>query len=338
MQGQGYWVLANWMLFDETGDDRYRDLALRCTEQMQTQQRSDGTWVYPLAAWKGKVATVEGIWAAIGMLETFRRTQDEELLEGILRWHRYLLDAVGFQHVGEGLAINYFQDGGELVPNNSTDVMRYLAELAQATSDSSILEPCAGLVAFLKQAQKSSGEFPYVLNQQSGGKGRPHFQCFQYNAFQCFGLLRYHELTGDDSVITIIKKLLGFLKNGVAEDGHALFQCGNRYRAITYHATAVGAAFAKAGQLGLGNNTRFADHVFEYVLGLQRQDGGFLHSQRDYRILTDRRSYPRYLAMILFHLLLYSQTIEEPLSSEELPRAFANYSNYSPSAVADLKN
>jgi hypothetical protein len=39
------------------------------------------------------------------------------------------------------------------------------------------------------------------------------------------------------------------------------------------------------------------------LVARQREDGSFPHSRADYRILSDRRSYPRNLAMILVHLL-----------------------------------
>lgn len=156
-----------------------------------------------------------------------------------------------------------------------------------------------------------SGEFPYALAGTGGGADRPHYQCFQYNAFQCFDLMRYWELTGEEAALPLIKQGLRFLKTGQAADGHARYDCTDEHRAVTYHAAVLGAAFLKAGQIGLGDYSQEADRAYRYVLGQQREDGSFPHSQGDYRLLGDRRSYPRYLAMILYHLMLSTAARED---------------------------
>src|SRR5437764_3211510 len=64
VHGQAYWILANWRLLALTGQDTYRDIAVRCSECMLTQQRDDGAWEYPNVEWKGRIATVEGTWGS----------------------------------------------------------------------------------------------------------------------------------------------------------------------------------------------------------------------------------------------------------------------------------
>jgi hypothetical protein len=316
LQGQGYWVLANWHLYARTKNQTYRDMAVRCSEDILTRQRTDGAWDYPNPEWRGRVAAVEGIWASLGLLETFRWTGDVLFLTQALRWHEFLVERIGFQQTGDELAINYFAGrSGARVPNNSTDALRFLAELADVTGDVAYLRPCAGLLTFVRRAQKATGELPYVVANAEGHTGRPHFQCYQYNAFQCLGLLRYHELTGDQASVPIVAGLLEFLRTGLADDGRAFYQCGNRYRAVTYHAAALGAAFARAGQLGIHGYDDLSDRAFSYVLRMQRSDGGCVYSRGDYRLLSDRRSYPRYLAMILLHLLLRDRTIEKDVAA-----------------------
>ena len=318
LQAQGYWILANWRLFAQTDDEAYRDIAVRCSEYMLTQQRIDGAWDYPNPEWRGRIATVEGIWGSLGQLETYRQTGNTTFLTSALLWHNFLVETIGFQRIGDELAINYFasREAGR-VPNNSTDMLRFLAELAGVTGDQGYLEPCVGLVAFIRHAQKRTGEFPYIVEGMTGGKPRAHFQCYQYNAFQCLGLMRYHELTNDLIALPIIAGVLQFLRTGLAEDGHAFYQCGNHYRAVTYHAAALGAAFAKAGQLGIGSYDDLSDRAFSYVLRRQQPDGGCIYSRRDYHLLSDRRSYPRYLAMILYHLLLRHPRVENGITWEE---------------------
>src|SRR5690348_3688768 len=60
MQGQGYWVLDNWQMFDQFGDERYREIAIAGTERAMARQRPEGYWDYPNPEWHGRVATVEG--------------------------------------------------------------------------------------------------------------------------------------------------------------------------------------------------------------------------------------------------------------------------------------
>jgi hypothetical protein len=173
------------------------------------------------------------------------------------------------------------------------------------------LQPCAELLTFLQNVQETTGELPYVARGEAGGTGRPHFQCYQYNAFQCLGLMRYYEITRDEAALPLISGVLDFLRKGLGTDGHAFYQCGNRYRAVTYHTAALGAAFAKASHLGFERCEDLAHRAFCYVLGLQGPNGGFAHSRKDYYLLSDHRSYPRYLTMILYSLLIQDSTTED---------------------------
>jgi hypothetical protein len=312
LQGQGYWVLANWRLLALTGQDSYRDIALRCSECMLTQQRDDGAWEYPNVEWKGRVATVEGTWASLGLLESYRQTGDQRFLRAIRRWHRFLIETIGFQHIGDELAVNYFANRSwPRVPNNSANVLRLLAELADASGDAAYLQHCVSLLTFLRRAQMPTGELPYQVDGVDRRKRWSHHECFQYNAFQCLELMRYHETTADTDVLPMIAGLLSFLRAGVATDGHALFECGHaQHRAVTYHTAALAAAFARAGHLGINGYHDVAQRSYSYLFRVQRRDGSFAHSRREYHLLSDQRSYPRYLSMVLYFLL-------EPLCADE---------------------
>jgi hypothetical protein len=322
LQAQGYWTAANWQLFSRTGNDAYRDIALSCSKYMLAQQRDDGAWDYPNPEWKGRIATVEGTWAAIGLLDSYRQSGDSTFLQGALRWHRFALDTIGFQRVNDQLAVNYFankKDKGGRVPAASANVLRLFAELAHVTGRTDYLEPCKGLVNFLRTVQTSTGEFPYAVEGLDVRETRLHFQCYQYNAFQCLELIRYFEITDDTAVLPLIAAVLGFLSQGLGSDGHVLYQCCNRYRAVTYHAAAVGAAFARARQLGIDGYEDLSHRAFSYVLRMRQPDGGYIYSRRDYRLLSDRRSYPRYLAMILYHLLLRASAGKKSAGREAGP-------------------
>lgn len=304
VQGQAYWALANWRLYDMTGEDEYQRHAAACMRGVMARQRADGSWEYPNPEWKGRIATAEGNWGSLALLETFRRTGEYEFLESALRWYEHLTARTGFQRMGDELAVNYFAaPGKERVCNNSAFTLRLLAELADVTGEAPYLETCPGMLRFLSRAQTPGGELPYTAPGEGGGRGRLHFQCCQYNAFQFLDLVRYWELTGDTAAREIVTRQVNFLRASQADDGHARYQCGSRSRQVTYHAAVLAAALAKAGEIGLTGYTDAAARSYRYVLRLQRKDGGFPHSRCEYVLLADRRSYPRNLAMILFHLL-----------------------------------
>ena len=70
----------------------------------------------------------------------------------------------------------------------------------------------------------------------------------------------------------------------------------------------VARALGEATALGVGDFRAQSDRAFKRLLAQQRPDGGFkFFSRNNYRVLADRRSYPRNLAMILYHLLSEAQ-------------------------------
>ena len=130
--------------------------------------------------------------------------------------------------------------------------------------------------------------------------------------------MEYYQLTDDQRVLPAIKKLLDFLVTGVAQDGHTHYACENPHRQVTYHAAALGATFFRAGQLGIGNYEQWSHRSYEYVLRQQRSNGSFKYSRNDYGLLSDNRSYPRYLAMIMQHLLLGADPAEQSSSAPRI--------------------
>lgn len=304
LQAQGYWTIGNWQLHQINGEQVYRDIAIACSNATLEEQREDGAWSYPNPEWPGRVATVEGIWACLGLLETYRHTSDQKYLEGVFRWHQFMMNEIGFQDHGEESAIYYFAgEDGPRVPNNSADALRYFSSLANVTGETKQLARCSSLRAFMENSQMASGEFPYTVEGLTTGRRRPHFQCFQYNAFQCLGLMQYLENTGDNRIVPLIRNVLQFLATGVNAQGAVHYECGNRHRFVLYHTAVTAAALVSAGQLGIADYSALAERCYRYVLDRQKNDGGFRYSQGDYRLLSDGRAYPRYLAMILVHLL-----------------------------------
>ena len=308
LQAQGYWMLANWRLADLDGEAAYGDTAHRCANSTLAAQRPDGAWDYPNPEWRGRVTTYEGVWASLGLLEAFRRTGDAAALEGAMRWYTFMTREIGFQELNVGLAANYFADRvGSAVPNASIDALRYLAELEDVTGSTEYRAPGERLLDFLENAQLPTGEFPYEISTAAKPARMDHFQCYQYNAFECLGLMRYMRLTGNERARGLIERTLGFLASGLAPEGYARYACGQSKRRVTYHAAALAGCFAEAKRVGIQGYEELSARAYRWLLDRQRTDGSFPHSSRDYGVLADARAYPRNLAMILYHLLSAEQ-------------------------------
>jgi hypothetical protein len=310
-QTQGYWIAANWMVHDLFEEQEAATLALATADDLLARQKEGGYWEYPNPEWRGRIATVEGNFATLGLLQAFERTHQERYLDGVQRWHRYLVTEMGFQEFNGGLAVNYFANRPSgMVPNNSTLTARTLARVAQVTGDDSYLKQCPALIRFVRDAQKDTGELPYIVGRKAG-EGRPHFLCFQYNAFEALDLIEYHRVSGDGDVLPTVAGIGRFLTGALAPSGGARYSCSEDRPEILYYTAAVAAALSQITELGLGDYRSLADTAYARVLAAQRDDGGMSYfSIGDYGFLSDRRSYPRNLAMILYHLMLEQSRVE----------------------------
>lgn len=305
LQAQAYWILGNLALWRRTDRRDFLDLAVEAAERITREQQPGGYWEYPNIEWQGRVATTEGTWASMALLETCRAGGEGRFGESALAWYRYLEKEVGYQQIAGTRAVNYFAHAAEggRVPNNSVTVLRFLGMLS-AHAEVPTEDTCDGLLAFLESVQTDAGEIPYTVPGVSGDESVPHFQCFQYNAFIALNLAAYFQLRGDDRALALLRGTLRFLGGALTDTGHARYACGQHHRSVTYHTAAVGAALARGQQLGLGDFSESVRVAFSWVTQLQRRDGSFPHSRGDYLLLRDSRSYPRYLCMILYHLLV----------------------------------
>jgi len=305
MQTQGYWVLTNWQLFEATGEARYRAIAIRSSEATLSLETDEGYWKYPLPERRHLIATLEGIWGGTALLATYRREARREFLNGALRAYRFIVNRIGFQDHAMGKAVNYFDKPRGKVTNNSVIAAWYFLRLWEATREERYLEHVDALLDFAASAQLSSGELPYIIGNQYE-QSRPHYLCYQYNAFQFLHLAWSSALKSGRWAEQLIPKLAGYLSTGVQPTGACAKNChhaGGGGPEVDYYTGAMAAALHEGRRLRLGVSAELIDACYNRLLAHQRSDGGFDYSYRDYGFLSDRRSYPRYLAMTLFHLL-----------------------------------
>ena len=303
LQGQAYWAFASWTLGDLTKDPAFHASARDATRVIAATQRADGAWDYPLPERRHLVATVEGDFGAVALLEGFRNDRDATWLERAQGWHAYVEREIGYQERAGGLCVNYFQKPRGLVPNNTCEWIWVLGTLASATGDARYLERVPKLLTFLEAVQMQTGELPYELAGGNEPRTRPHYLCFQYNAFQCMKLAWYAADHGDARARAIAERLSDFLATGVLDSGAVRASCSSVLPEVVYYADAVAMALHTVSALGWRDHGPLADRAFRWVLSQQREDGSFPRFSRgDYFVLSDRNEYPRYLAMTLFHL------------------------------------
>ena len=72
-QGLAYWVLANGRLHDRHQDPAFLEGAVRGSDALLGMQRENGSWPYPLRERRHLAATIEGNWASLALLDTFRK-------------------------------------------------------------------------------------------------------------------------------------------------------------------------------------------------------------------------------------------------------------------------
>lgn len=315
VQAQKYWIMSNWLLAEAGMPDsqQCQDVAVACSDYLLSSQQPGGHWEYPNPEWKGRIATVEGNYGAMALLESYQRTGDDRYLGGARKWYEYAVEEIGFQDRDGLLAINYFRKRGNvMVPNVSASALRTFAMLARAARDDRYLEHCGSMVAWLNNVQLASGELPYlVLGPLSQLKEpRLHFLCYQYNAFELLNLATYFQLTGDSRIVPVLENLAEFVSEGVSGSGACWYDCHHQKPEVLYYGMAAGAALSQATELGFGDYRDAVGRAYQRVVGQQRSDGSTaFYSRRNYGLLSDRRSYPRYLSMILYHLLLEHQRL-----------------------------
>lgn len=308
LQGQGYWALANWTLFDLTGDSRFAHMAGAASEAALAAQRPDGAWDYPLRERRHLVATVEGDFGAITLLEAHRRGLGDRFLDGALRWHQVVETRIGYQEYrpgggpSRGRAVNYFDRPRGLVPNNTCEWIWVLGRLATATGDPRFSAPVPGLLDFLEAVQRENGELPYEIGGIHDPRTREHYLCYQYNAFQCMKLAWFAAAHDDRRARAIAERLADYLVGGVLASGAVRASCDSVLPEVVYYADAVAMALDVVTRLGWRDHREVADRAFGFVRSRQRGDGGLPFSRGDYHLLSDRGPYPRYLAMSLYHL------------------------------------
>jgi hypothetical protein len=301
LQGIGYWARLNALLAADDTSGETAEAIRSSAEYLLARQGGDGSWRDEV---KGEpVATYEGDWAAIALLQAFYTTGCSKYGDAACQWVSYLVGRQAFQPIGDGLFVTYWADSTLAIPNNSAEMLWVLSEVAKLRPAAVLDELRIGLVRFLGSVQMSSGELPYRAPNVAA-PARPHYLCYQYNAFEFLAIARYAENTRDPAVEPILVRLANFLLGGVTRNGACRSSCQSEYPEVAYYAAALSLALRRA-EAFVGAAARVAsDRLTERLLALQRPDGSYGYSRGDYHLpfLRDSRSYPRPQAIIGYAL------------------------------------
>lgn len=295
-QGLGYWIKSNWKLFDITKNPVYKKDALACSDFIVDSQSKEGNWPYPQRLIKCNINTNNGTWASLGLLESYKRTRNEKYLSSALEWYNLLTNVVGFQKYKDALSINYAKPPIKKVPNNTSFNLWFFAELSNLTNDLQYMQYTRKMIRFLEYTQMKNGELMYHTE-------KPHYLCFNYNSFEFLDLLEFYKLTNDNTVHSIMQRLIEFVSTGVNKNGSVRFNCFKKHPIIIYYSASVGCALLQATKMDFGDFMDLEREAYEYVLSSQKPDGGFPYSRKEYAILSDQTAYPFTNAYILYHLL-----------------------------------
>jgi uncharacterized protein YyaL (SSP411 family) len=307
LQGQAYWIRANLILFQITSNRVYLDLVRRSADFIVQKRLDNGAWEHPpIRERKGFISTVESVWACLGLVSAYQSTGNSTYLETAIDGYQAILNVIGLRTFKDSLLINYHAHTTAMVPNVTTMLLWLAAELFEATGTDRYRNHDQELLRFIEYAQMENGELQYIYNR------RPHFQCYQYNSFQFLDLAHYYRITENGLVLRILKKMAAYLASGLTERSSSRYDCFREVPEVNYWTGALAAALHQAHRLGLGDYEQLSQQAYHYLLTRQRTDGGFNYSRWNYRFLQDVRSYPRYQAMILEHLLLRAQLEPHP--------------------------
>ena len=306
LQTQGYWILTNWILFEATRNEMYRSAALACSNSVIALQREDGAWDYPSISYErnGLVATVEGSWAGFGLLATYRHERLDACLGAVERWNIFVNRNIGYEsfthpELGECEAVNYYYPKPRgMVPNNSIIVFSLGERQNSLTGRNDYSAHWKGLLNFIRVSQMDSGEWYYHYPD------RQHYLCYQYNAYQFLDLASAYRHSRHEDLMVMLRKSADFLREGQLENGACKNRCNHSTPEFVYHTAVLGNAFLDAYQLGLGGEfLECSRNAIRHVVSQQKKDGSWIHSEGDYGgLLSDKRSYPRYLAMTMYHV------------------------------------
>jgi hypothetical protein len=229
-------------------------------------------------------------------------------LQAALKWYIFLIKKTGFQAYKDSFAVNYFAFSSKdlKVPNNTTLVLWFFAELYAATADRKFLKFDDKLTRFLEYCQKPNGELIYEVK-------REHYLCYNYNAFEFQDLANYYNLTHSSRVKAILEKLARFIASGVTEKGSVKYECFKTFPERIINSSVVGAALVSASAIGFDKYKKHILLVRRYMMENQRHDGSFFFSTHDsvylnapiqWGFLSDKNSYPSGLSCMLHDLLL----------------------------------
>src|SRR5262249_48749063 len=126
------------------------------------------------------------------------------------------------------------------------------------------------------------------------------------NAFQALKLWWHFETHADAAALRLAQRCSAFLAGGVLPSGASKAGCGAGRPEVLYYADVLALALEVAAEHGLEGGWERSGRGVRWVLSPQLASGGFRSSRGDYGFLSDRRFYPRNLAMTLFHLLEWS--------------------------------
>lgn len=201
-------VLFGWVrAFEEEGEQRYLDAAIRAADWLCEVQDADGCWRRFGSPMTGKSVNTYNTRSAWGLLRAYHVTRNECYRDAALsnaRWALTQRNASGW------LAENCLQDNTQPFTHTIAYAMRGLMEIGHDTGEQPLFDAAVVIGEAMRTAVPTSGALPGRFDSQ----WRPtvKWSCLTGDAQLAINFGRLYQITGNEVWRDAAERLIGFVK------------------------------------------------------------------------------------------------------------------------------
>ncbi len=208
-------VLFGWVRgFEEEGEERYREAALRAANWLCDVQDEDGCWRRYGSPMTGKAVNTYNTRSAFGLLRVHAITGEQRLLRAAVRNAEW---ALTMRRDNGWLAENCLQDNSQPFTHTIAYAMRGLLEIGVYAQREDILAAARRMADALVERLPADGRLPGRFDQD----WRPtvKWSCLTGDCQLAINWARLYQITGEARYREAVQRILGFVKRTHKLDG-----------------------------------------------------------------------------------------------------------------------